>query len=121
MLATERSLERLIGRRASQRSSCDLVVEFKDGGSVWKRALLKDISATGFRLARIGPPPAGKSLWLRPAGMDPLPAKIRWTTDGEVGCEFLYPLGEKTEGAIRQLGAQADRRVKQPASSPALV
>src|SRR5688500_13634704 len=95
-----------IGRRVAPRTQCNMVVEIKDGAGDWKPALLMDISSTGFRLTRIGRAPSGNSIWLRPSGMDPIPARVRWMADGAIGCSFLYPLDTTTEGRIRHLLAQ---------------
>lgn len=102
MLASS-AVDPSIGRRVAVRTRCDLVVEIKDSLGEWRRAQLRDFSATGCRMSRFGALPSGNSLWLRPQGMEPIPAKVRWRTDGSLGCEFLYPLDESTESALKQL------------------
>ncbi len=99
-------LDRNVGRRVAPRTRCSLMVEYKDGGPKWERALLADLSVTGFKLSGIRPGFDCQSIWLRPLGMDPLPAKVRWAAGGSVGCEFLYPLGQETEVKLRELLAR---------------
>lgn len=98
--------EHCIGRRIAPRTRCSIVVEIKDGASEWRRAQLEDISASGFRLTRLQQPPSGNSLWLRPEGLDPIAAKVRWSAQGAVGCEFLYAIDDATQEAIKQLAAR---------------
>ncbi|MGX7895042.1 PilZ domain-containing protein [Tsuneonella sp. HG222] len=88
------------------RTMCSLMVEFKGGAQPWRRAMLADLSTTGFRLTGIRQLEDFGSLWMRPCGMDPLAAKIRWASDHAVGCEFLYPLDVVTEAALRELVAR---------------
>ena len=103
MSATSSALECTIGRRASARTACDLVVEIRDGSACWTRALLKDFSATGFRLLRVSETVTGNSLWLRAEGLEPIAAKIRWRADGAAGCQFLYRLDELTETLLKDI------------------
>jgi hypothetical protein len=91
-----------IGRRVSPRTRCSVVVDISDGAAGWVRALLSDFSNTGFRLDRVRGPVAGSSLWLRPDGMQPIAAKIRWINEGAIGCQFLFPLSEQAEADLRQ-------------------
>ena len=93
----------MVGRRGAERTRCQLAVEIKDGGSDWRRALLKDISTSGFRIAHAGSAPRGNSLWLRPEGGEPIPATIRWRGDGAMGCQFLYPLDEAMQAHLKKL------------------
>lgn len=103
MSSLDSGLEPLIGRRRLPRTKCDWVVEIKDGATHWHRAQLSDLSAAGFRLARVGFVPSGNSLWLRTGETELLPAKVRWKAGQAVGCEFLYPLDKETHARIQQL------------------
>jgi hypothetical protein len=104
--ATSR-LDHGIGRRIAPRTKCAMVVEFKDGSAAWTRAMLADISATGFRLTGLRPGFDRQSIWLRALDLEPLPAKVRWAADQSIGCEFLYPLDSETETAFRERIAEA--------------
>lgn len=92
-----------IGRRTIARTECDLMVEFKDSAGDWSPALLANMSAKGFRLVGVSKLPAGRSLWMRPTSLEPLAARIRWSAEGAIGCEFLSPLSERTEKELRGL------------------
>jgi hypothetical protein len=107
MARSQSGFEPLIGRRVALRTRCDLMVEMKDGTSGWTRALLTDFSATGCRLTRIGNPPHGGSIWLRPPGMAPIAAKVRWAADGAIGCEFLFALDAPAQAQLGQLAGGA--------------
>ena len=96
------NFERDIGRRVAPRTRCDLVVDIRDGARTM-RALLSDFSTTGFRLGHVRGDLAGSSLWLCPEGMEPLPAKVRWSNGGALGCQFLYPLSDTSEAEIKRL------------------
>lgn len=102
--------ERAIGRRQRPRQACDLVVECKAAGGEWQRAILRDVSATGFRLVHRQLDIAGVVLWLRIAGLEPLPARMRWRKGRSVGCEFLAPLDPRTERRLRAIVSAAPRR-----------
>ena len=84
------------------------MIEFKDGGSQWHRALLADLSTTGFRLTGMRPGFDRPNIWLRPSGGEPMPAKVRWSREGSIGCEFLYPLDQHAEAALRERLAQSE-------------
>lgn len=101
------AVEREIGRRIAPRTRCELIVEISDGASGWQRALLTDFSTTGFRLAHVRGSVGGASLWLRPEGLQPVAAKIRWRGGAAVGCQFLYPIGDAVEAAFKDLARQA--------------
>ena len=96
------NLERDIGRRVAPRTRCDHVIDVRDGTRTM-RALLSDFSTTGFRLGHVRGDLAGSSLWLCPEGMEPLAAKIRWSSGGALGCQFLYPLSDKSEAELKRL------------------
>ena len=96
------NLERDIGRRVAPRTRCDLVVDVRDGTRT-VRALLSDFSTTGFRLGHVRGNLAGSSLWLCPEGMEPLAAKVRWSGGGSLGCQFLYPLSDKSAAELKGL------------------
>jgi hypothetical protein len=98
------NFERDIGRRVASRTRCDLVVDIRDGARTM-RALLSDFSATGFKLGHVRGELAGSSLWLCPDGMEPLAAKVRWNRGGAMGCQFLYPLSDAAEAALKVLVA----------------
>ncbi|MGN6500460.1 MAG: PilZ domain-containing protein [Tsuneonella sp.] len=95
--------EQMIGRRASQRTACSLVVEIRDVGSDWNRAQLKDISDSGCRLTRTGSFAKGGSLWLRLPGIEPIAARVRWTSADALGCQFLYPLDRNARAVLDSL------------------
>lgn len=101
--------DRGIGRRIAPRTACNVMIEFKDGASQWHRALLADLSATGFRLTGMRPGFDRPNIWLRPAGGEPMPAKVRWCREGSIGCEFLYPLDQHSEAALRDRLVLSDR------------
>jgi len=85
------------------------MIEFKDGGSQWHRALLADLSTTGFRLTGMRPGFDRASIWLRPLEGEPMPAKVRWSREGSIGCEFLYPLDQQAEAALRDRIRMSDK------------
>ena len=108
-------IEQAIGRRRAPRTECSLMVEVRVHANEWGPALLADMSKTGFKLRGLRELGDFRSLWLRPPGMPPLPAKIRWSSDASVGCEFLYPLDQPTEKALRQLLACEETRERMEA------
>lgn len=87
------------------RSDCNLMVEFKASAGSWEPARMANFSSRGFRLEGIRHAPGSRSLWLRPMGMEPLAAAIRWSEPGVIGCEFLCTLNQQTEDALRKLVA----------------
>lgn len=118
MTAANLVLELEIGRRVVPRTRCDLVVDIRDGTRTL-RALLSDFSTTGFRLTHVRGELAGSSLWLCPDGMEPMAAKIRWSTGGAVGCEFLYPLADRAEAELKNLvAASRPSRAVLPGAQP---
>jgi PilZ domain len=62
----------------------------EQAGTSWAVKLL-DISPRGFRAAWHFRLTVGERVWLRIAGMEALPAIVRWSRDFEVGCEFERP------------------------------
>lgn len=98
------NLERDIGRRVAPRTRCNLVVDVRDGTRT-TRALLSDFSTSGFRLGHVRGELAGSSLWLCPDGMEPLAAKVRWSSGGSMGCQFLFPLSDGAEAKLKSLVA----------------
>ena len=95
--------DRTIGRRMAPRAACSLMVEFKGRSQPWRRAMLADLSTTGFRLTGINAKLEDfGSLWIRPYGMvtfgprRPLVLRImrwaasfsiRWTLRPKPRCE----------------------------------
>lgn len=66
--------------------------EVRQGTRAWQRAVLEDLSPTGFRISGLTHPDPAKLLSIRIPGMQLLSAKIRWNTGVVVGCEFTAPL-----------------------------
>lgn len=106
MASKESFTDRNIGRRTASRTSCDLMVEFKDSAGNWSLGRLANMSGKGFKLEGVRTRPANSSLWLRPKGMKPLAARVCWSASGSIGCEFLYPLDQSTEDELRGLAAR---------------
>ncbi|HEU4650511.1 MAG TPA: PilZ domain-containing protein [Croceibacterium sp.] len=84
--------ELMIGRRAHARVACEFGVDVKHSAGDWQRALLRDISLTGFMLVVPDGMLPCESLWLRLPEIGPVPARLRWRKGAVVGCEFLYAL-----------------------------
>ena len=78
--------------RESNRALISLSCEVRQGTRAWQRIVLKDLSATGFRISGLAHPDPAKLLSIRIPGMQLLSAKIRWNTGIAVGCEFTAPL-----------------------------
>jgi hypothetical protein len=101
--AVKANPERRVGRREQPRVTCQIGVEVRDGTSSWQRALLCDVSVTGFLLTL----PAGElrkeNLWLRMPGMEPLAATVRWRKGTLCGCQFFYPLDRPAQARVEQL------------------
>ena len=112
MTALRKLQDERIGRRTVSRSDCDLMVEFKVSAGSWRASGMANFSSKGFRLEGIRYAPGSRSLWLRPMGMEPLAAAIRWSEPGVIGCEFLYTQNQQTENALRKLVAQADELLR---------
>lgn len=100
--------ELMIGRRAHARVACEFGVEVKHSAGEWQRAMLRDISMTGFMLVVADGTLPGESLWLRLPAIGPVPARVRWRKGAVAGCEFLYAL-EPT--ALAQLERQVARAI----------
>ena len=95
--------ELALGRRQASRLSCTLGVEIKQSATAWQRALLRDVSATGFKAVAPTQSAGSDSLWLRLPGLDPLAASVRWRDGAVIGCRFLYPLDRPTLDRIEAI------------------
>lgn len=79
------------GRRRARRALFRADVEFGQSGRR-NRITVLDLSTHGARLRLIHKLQAGDSFWLRLPGLAPLSAKVAWTRDFIIGCEFAEPL-----------------------------
>lgn len=69
-----------------------LICEVRQGTRPWQRAVLEDLSASGFRITGLNQPSTASPLSIRIPGMQLLSAQIRWEAGKLVGCEFVAPL-----------------------------
>ena len=79
-------------REAGRRKTISLDCEVRQGTRPWKRALLEDLSRTGFRIAWLPATSPHVPLRVRIPGMQVLTAQVRWKDNEAVGCEFAAPL-----------------------------
>ena len=75
-----------------QRVGLALRCEVRQGNRPWKTALLDDLSPGGFRIASMPDARAEVPLRIRIPGIQLLSARICWTRDAAIGCEFAEPL-----------------------------
>lgn len=59
-------------------------------------AKIRDVSQRGARIAVGKPLTRGQDVWLRPSGVKPVRATVRWCRDGEAGIAFHETLGVET-------------------------
>ena len=86
--------ECLVGRRMHRRRSAGSPCEVRFESQPWKPSRILDLSREGFRLGWVPVCSIGDRIWVRIDGLQPLPATVRWKTNGGVGCEFSRPLCE---------------------------
>ena len=109
--------EGLIGRRISPRAPCEVAVDVREAGG-WYRAVLRDISRSGFRVILRSSTANRTSLWLRLPGLLPLAAQVCWREGNLAGCRFLYPLDENLQVRIWEvLGIVSARGKNRSAAS----
>ncbi|SFF93887.1 PilZ domain-containing protein [Novosphingobium sp. CF614] len=83
-----------------------LLCEVRQGTRPWKMARLEDLSPGGFRIAWLPDARAELPLRIRIPGIRLLSARICWTRDGAIGCEFAEPLHVAVfEHIVRSAGA----------------
>lgn len=88
---TKATINRLPGRRSHSRhpvaAPASVLTPALPG------AMLVDISSHGCRITgSIGPVTVGAPISLRPVGLPPMTAWVRWSLSGEIGLEFARPL-----------------------------
>lgn len=69
-----------------------IMCEVRQGTRPWRTARLDDLSAGGFRIAWMPDARSELPLRIRIPGMQLLSARICWSRDGAIGCEFAEPL-----------------------------
>ncbi len=77
--------------RRAERKRLSATVQFRRGA---RRANVRvlDINELGVRVAGVYLMHEGESFWLTLPGLEPIEARVAWTTDFEMGCEFVRPL-----------------------------
>lgn len=75
-----------------ERIGVTLLCEVRQGTRPWRMARLEDISPGGFRIAWLPDARPELPLRIRIPGMQLLSARICWSRDGAIGCEFADPL-----------------------------
>ncbi|MEJ2410416.1 MAG: PilZ domain-containing protein [Novosphingobium sp.] len=81
-------------RRAqdSQRVGVAILCEVRQGTRPWKMARLEDLSPGGFRIAWLPDARPEIPLRIRIPGIQLLTARICWSRESAVGCEFAEAL-----------------------------
>lgn len=74
------------------RAEVVIVCEVRQGTRPWRTARLEDLSPGGFRIASLPDHRAEVPLRIRIPGIQLLSARICWSRDNAVGCEFDTPL-----------------------------
>jgi hypothetical protein len=82
------SIDGLPVRKQGTRAEVSLVCEIRQGLRPWKPVRLSDISETGFRIAWLPEYDAALPVRVRIPGFEILNARICWTAQKIVGCEF---------------------------------
>lgn len=94
--------------RQDRRASVSLMCQVRQGDDRWRMARLDDLSVNGFRIAWLPACRMHAKMWIRIPGLAPLPAEIRWRTNGGIGCEFARPLYDAVfDHIVAQALAQA--------------
>lgn len=76
----------------AERAAVALLCEIRQGTRPWKVARLDDLAPGGFRIAWLPEVRADLPLRIRIPGLHLLTARVCWTNDNVVGCEFTEPL-----------------------------
>ena len=79
-------------RDAGQRETISLECEVRQGTRPWKKALLEDLSRTGFRIGWLPATSPHVPLRVRIPGMQVLTAEVRWKDNEAGGCECATPV-----------------------------
>lgn len=76
----------------SARVGVSILCEVRQGTRPWKQARLEDLSPGGFRIAFLPDARTEVPMRIRIPGLQLLSARICWSRNGAVGCEFDEPL-----------------------------
>ncbi|QDK32532.1 PilZ domain-containing protein [Sphingomonas sp. IC081] len=76
----------------AERVSVTLLCEVRQGSRPWKAARLDDLAPGGFRIAWLPEVRDDLPLRIRIPGLHLLTARVCWSRDNMVGCEFAEPL-----------------------------
>jgi len=77
--------------RFAERQSLDATVQFRKG-TVRTSVQILDISTHGVRIAAIQLLRVGDTCWIRLPQLEPQQAKVMWSDEFIVGCQFVRPL-----------------------------
>ena len=79
------------GGRRDERTALDATVQFRAGA---RKALVKvlDLTLHGAKLSAVHLVHAGDCFFLKLGTLEPLEARVVWSTTFEIGCEFVTPL-----------------------------
>lgn len=69
-----------------------ILCDVRQGTRPWKVARLEDLSPGGFRIGWLPDARPELPLRIRIPGIQLLSARICWSRDGAIGCEFVDPL-----------------------------
>ena len=95
-------------RESGKREELTLLCEVRQGTRPWARALLEDLSQSGFRIAWLPNCRPELPLRIQIPGMQLLTSQIRWKREDAIGCEFAAPLHVAVfEHLIRQAKAES--------------
>lgn len=82
------------GLSAERQPRAEVVIrcEVRQGTRPWRMAYLEDLSPGGFRIASYPDHRPEVPVRIRIPGIQLLSARVCWSRDGAVGCEFDAPL-----------------------------
>lgn len=93
--------------RSAERLPVDLKVSLRERGVPASATVeLLDLSTNGFRAGVAQGVRPGEDVWLRFPDIEPLPARVVWAHEYEIGCAFTRPL----HPAVLELIAQRSKR-----------
>lgn len=78
--------------RSERREPLVLRVGLRRSGCRMVAVELRDLSTQGFRAETFDRVQPGERVWLTLPGLEGLCARVAWTRDDQIGCEFVSPL-----------------------------